>query len=72
LGRPVIDATGLKGNFLYTVTARPMGPTTAAVTDPRYSSLPVALEEQLGIKIESRRVPFDVVVINSIQRPSEN
>src|SRR5688572_24145033 len=72
LGRPVIDATALTGSLLYTVTARPVGPTTTAGNDPRYSSLPVALEEQLGLKLESRRAPFDVVVIDSIQRPSAN
>ena len=72
LNKPVIDATALKGTFLYTVTARLSAPATAAASDPRYSSLPVALEEQLGIRLESRRAPLDALLIDSIERPSDN
>jgi uncharacterized protein (TIGR03435 family) len=35
-------------------------------------SLYVALEEQLGLKLEPQRAPVDVVVIDSIQRPVED
>jgi uncharacterized protein (TIGR03435 family) len=74
LNKPVIDATALDGSFRYIVTSRPLmsEPATAAATDPRYPSLPVALEEQLGIKLESRRMLFETLVIDSIERPSEN
>ena len=74
LGKPVIDATGLKGSFYYTVYSRNvmLEPSAAAANDPKYPSLTVALNEQLGVKLESRRVPFEVLVIDSVQRPTEN
>ena len=36
------------------------------------SNLATAVQEQLGLKLESRRVPLPVVVIEQIQRPSGN
>jgi uncharacterized protein (TIGR03435 family) len=66
LEMPVIDATGLKGNFYYVLHSR-FSPLTGQFGSSRNSSelpaLPTALEEQLGLRLESRRSPFDVLVI---------
>jgi uncharacterized protein (TIGR03435 family) len=76
LGAPVIDETGLTGSFYYTirsqfsVAARFFG---GARTDlDGLPALPTALEEQLGLRLESRRGPFQVLVIDSVQQPTEN
>jgi len=73
---PVIDATGLTGSFHFSfrsqfqpaVIARLGGPNI----DPNLPALSTALAEQLGLKLESRRGPVDVLVIDSVQEPTEN
>jgi uncharacterized protein (TIGR03435 family) len=73
-----VDKTGLKG--LYDVKlewtpdaglAAPVNP-GAAVSAPDGPSLFTALEEQLGLKLEPSKGPLPVLVIDSIERPSEN
>jgi uncharacterized protein (TIGR03435 family) len=70
---PVIDATGLTGSFYFTIRSQ----ISAAVpgranNDPNLPALSTALNEQLGLKLESRRAPVDVLVIDSVQAPTEN
>jgi uncharacterized protein (TIGR03435 family) len=87
LGRTVLDQTGLKGNFKLALHWTPdpgqpdlsRGPadaTLAADTPPASDSsgpsIFTALEEQLGLKLESTKGPVDVLVIDHIERPSEN
>jgi uncharacterized protein (TIGR03435 family) len=69
----VIDETGLTGSWDYALAYQPLalGASLAGTSDVR-PSLFVALEEQLGLKLERRRGPVDVVVIDSVQRPTEN
>jgi hypothetical protein len=50
--------------------ARSSGPGGAAPAD--VVSIFTALQEQLGLKLESRREPGDVVVIESVERPTPN
>ncbi len=68
-GRLVIDRTGLEGPFDFdldfTRTAAPAG-STATDGVP----LVTALQEQLGLRLEPQRGPVDVVVIDSIERPT--
>lgn len=72
-GRPVIDRTGLTGAFDFDLqwTSGPVapaaGPTAPADDGP---SIFVALQEQLGLRLEPGRAPFDVVVVDSVQRPT--
>jgi uncharacterized protein (TIGR03435 family) len=43
------------------------------LSDPsELPALSTALNEQLGLKLESRRGPVDVLVIESVQQPTEN
>jgi len=67
LGTPVIDATGLNGGVYYTLSYR-----AGADSDSNLPAISTALEEQLGLKLESRRGPVDVLVIESIQPPTGN
>jgi uncharacterized protein (TIGR03435 family) len=82
MGRPVIDKTGLAGLYDFTLkyaselgrTAGPLGllapGTLAPVNDPDAPSLGVALQEQLGLKLESARGPVEVVVIDRLEKPA--
>ena len=70
---PVVDRTGLTGSWNVLVTyaaSRPLPPGIEA--DPNLASFPTALEEQLGVKVETSVGPLDVLVIDSIQQPTEN
>lgn len=67
----VIDRTGLTGRYQLTLEwGADAGPNGPAREGP---SLQSALEEQLGLKLESRREPLDVVVVESAERvPADN
>jgi uncharacterized protein (TIGR03435 family) len=76
VGRPVVDQTGLAGRFDVEYSYAPQPPTpTPGVESPFGPEAPmlfVALEEQLGLKLESRRMSVPVLVVDSIDRPTEN
>lgn len=71
--RPVIDLTGLEGTYdirLEFAAASPLAPGSA---DPQAAELFTALTEQLGLRLEPRRAPVDVLVVDSASRqPTEN
>ena len=70
LGRPVIDKTGLTGRYDFDLAFAPMGPSTPdAPSDPARPTIFIALEEQLGLKLQSTNGPLDVIVIDSIEQP---
>ena len=72
LGRPVIDATGLSGEFdvdLYYQTGVSAGGDTGL--DGSAPSLNAALQEQLGLRLESGRGPVEVVVVDAAAQPRE-
>ncbi len=65
--RTVVDLTGLQGNFDFTLSW-----TRDQAADAPGSSLFTALQEQLGLKLESQKGPVDIIYIDSIERPSAN
>jgi uncharacterized protein (TIGR03435 family) len=70
LGRPVIDKTGLTGRYDFDLAFAPMGSSTGDVPpDPARPTIFIALEEQLGLKLQSTKGPLDVIVIDSIEQP---
>jgi uncharacterized protein (TIGR03435 family) len=71
LTRRVLDKTGFTAPFDVNLKYRP----EALGLESPASNLPsifVALEEELGLKLESGRAPIDVLVIDHIERPPEN
>ena len=88
LGRPVIDMTGLLGTFAVKLSfavgggpplpktggaANQVGPIVRGVTPAETPpSIFTAVTEQLGLKLESSKGPVETVIIDNIERPSEN
>jgi uncharacterized protein (TIGR03435 family) len=76
VGRPVIDATGLTDTFdiqlTWAVEPVATGDSAAPPAQPDATSIFTALREQLGLRLEPSRGPVDVMVIDSVQPPSEN
>jgi uncharacterized protein (TIGR03435 family) len=86
-GRTVVDHTGLKGRFDYKLEwapdpGGPMGPggpggpdgraEAAAPPDLYGPSIFTAVQEQLGLKLESARGPVEIIVIDRVEKASEN
>jgi uncharacterized protein (TIGR03435 family) len=75
-GRSVVDKTGLTGGFDAELTWTPdasLGPASdAAPPSSDGPSLFTAIQEQLGLKLDAQRGPVDVLVIDSVERPTED
>jgi uncharacterized protein (TIGR03435 family) len=73
-----LDRTGLTGGFdvdlRYTEDQIPRGDIPAGVTPPLADgpSIFTAVQEQLGLKLESTKGPVDVLVIDRVERPTED
>ena len=74
LRAPVVDKTGLTGLWHYGfVFADPDNAPPPNLPDSELApSLATGLREELGIRLESIRGPVDVLVIRSVEQPSEN
>jgi uncharacterized protein (TIGR03435 family) len=87
LDRPVVDETGLKGNFDFQCTFTPdesqfnghppMPPpqqtgTANTSSAPSAPSLYDAFQQQLGLKLSAKKTSVDVIVIEHVEKPSEN
>jgi uncharacterized protein (TIGR03435 family) len=66
LGRPVLDRTGIAGEFDVDLE---WTPDESSDTGP---SIFTALQEQLGLRLQSARGPVEMLVIDHVERPSEN
>ena len=80
MGRIVLDKTGLTGNYDFNVTYTPdqmpnfngqpgVAPGFPAI-DPNGPPLATAIQEQLGLKIESQRGPVAMFVIDKLSQPT--
>jgi uncharacterized protein (TIGR03435 family) len=68
--RPVIDRTGLPGQFNFDLDFAPYDSTATA--DSNAPSLFTAIQEQLGLRLDTTQAPLDGLVIDRAERPSEN
>ena len=68
---PVVDRTGLEGSFNLKSSFRPEN---ARATDEAMDrpALVDAVQQQLGLRLESRKMPIEVLVIDHAEKPSEN
>jgi uncharacterized protein (TIGR03435 family) len=72
LGRPIVDATGLKGTFDFLIEYAPENQSATAAADQDRPNFREALRDQLGLKMESRKTSMDVMVADHIERPTAN
>jgi uncharacterized protein (TIGR03435 family) len=84
LGRPVLDHTGLKGNFDFTTEIGPDDNRPAQASDGEPvnekatllslapSSVIAAMQADLGLKLESTKAPVEIVVIDHAEKPDAN
>ena len=76
LGRPVVNNTGLEGNYDFklewTPDLSPSAPDGQPVQTPGGPSLFSALQQQLGLRLEATKGPVDVLIIDLVNKPSEN
>jgi uncharacterized protein (TIGR03435 family) len=73
--RPVFDRTGLSEPFDFDLEWAPINvdvDVAAAPVSEFAPSLLVALDEQLGVKLESQRAPIEYIVIDSAELPTDN
>ncbi len=78
LDNPVVDMTGVTGVFDFTLewaadSMRPPSEPGADVPGAALGpSLFTVLQDQLGLKLEARKLPADVLIIDRAEKPSEN
>jgi bla regulator protein blaR1 len=87
VGRTVRDKTGLTGIYDFTLhwtpeegtapmmgtpAGGPQGPNSATPPDSSGPSIFTAIQEQLGLKLESQKGPVEMIVIDHVEKPSEN
>jgi uncharacterized protein (TIGR03435 family) len=84
--RVVIDATGLKGSYDFTLNwtledvrntqfngaGAAQGPANTPPPDSSGPSILTALQEQLGLKLVPQKAPVEVLVIDHVEQPSPN
>ncbi len=72
-GRPVFDATGLKGEYDFTLSWSPDPATAAEAAAPTGPSIQSALQTQLGLKLEPRKRKVDILILDHAEKtPTEN
>jgi uncharacterized protein (TIGR03435 family) len=87
LGRKVVDKTGLTGKYDFTLKWTPdqsqsamlrgpeggqPGTGSAAAPEASEPSIFTALQEQLGLKLDSQKGPVEILIIDHVEKPSEN
>jgi bla regulator protein blaR1 len=77
LDRPVLDKTGLTGNFDFDLAWTPNetqfgGKGATMPADPDSPDIFTAVQEQLGLRLESQKDPVDVLAIDHAEKPSAN
>jgi uncharacterized protein (TIGR03435 family) len=72
-GAPVLDKTGLPGKYTFSLEYTMDLPGAVPDAPPIAPGLSSALQEQLGLQLVSKKLPFDVVVVEAFNKlPTEN
>ena len=81
-GRPVVDKTGLTGNFNFKLSWTPdsgpglppggEAPNAEVSSSASGPSLFTALQEQVGLKLEAQKTSVEMIIIERAEKPSAN
>jgi bla regulator protein BlaR1 len=82
-GRPVVDKTGLTGKYDFVLEWTPEAGADAraqgfgdGITSPAPApggpTIFTALQEQLGLRLDAQKGPVQIIVIDRVEKPSEN
>jgi uncharacterized protein (TIGR03435 family) len=71
LGITVVNKTGLEGDFDFDLKWTPDGPAGAGEESPSLS-LVTAVQDQLGLKLNSRKGPVEILTVERMERPGGN
>jgi uncharacterized protein (TIGR03435 family) len=80
LDRPVVDRTGLAGRYDFGLIYRPDQPlagdrgdkSPAPSDQDALQDIYGAVQQQLGLRLEATKTPVDVIVVDHLEKPSEN
>ncbi|HEY4362008.1 MAG TPA: TIGR03435 family protein [Bryobacteraceae bacterium] len=69
-GRRVTDRTGISGSYDFRIQFAP--PDVGATGDFGFASIFTAVEKDLGLKLEPVTISLDTLVVDKVERPTEN
>jgi uncharacterized protein (TIGR03435 family) len=82
LGNSVLDRTGLDGRYKFILewaeeagAGKDIGVAplpNSSLPEPAGQSIYSAIQQQMGLKLETQKAPVDVIVIDRVEKPSEN
>lgn len=74
LQQPVLNTTGLAGPFDFELNWAPQetGPRQPDANEIAGPSIFTALQEQLGLKLESAKGPVEIIVVDHAEKPTDN
>jgi uncharacterized protein (TIGR03435 family) len=71
LGREIVDKTGLKGRYSFSLRWTPNDASGSSASDAG-PSIFTALEEQLGLQLKPAKSPLDAIVVDHVEMPTGN
>lgn len=75
-GRPIVDKTGLTGLYDITISMQGMAPPSGGpeggASDPGGGGLAQVVVDALGLKLDPTKAPVETLIIDHIEKPSEN
>jgi uncharacterized protein (TIGR03435 family) len=70
VGQSVIDRTGAEGRYAYALSYAPLS--AGKADDPNRPDIFTAVQQQLGVRLVARKQPIELLVIDHLDRPTEN
>jgi uncharacterized protein (TIGR03435 family) len=69
--RPVVDMTGISEKFDFEIPIVPINLSAGSSGESMHAML-ASLRQHLGLRLEPRKGPIEVLVVDHVERPSEN